>query len=163
MPAHGRCWIDTSLPVPLTWNHGVVQLGHHSYSATKDCSSNCLNSWHWDDVTIAPAVPLGLVPTKPRWATATVVRPSVALQRPAPTEPCSDSPAVGTIAVSFDGGRTYTPAVRKSLGRHAAEQFSSYLQPIPAGTTTITFSGLPDRYVLKWMVANINVVSPAGG
>ena len=51
------------LPSEASWDVGVVQFGHHSYNPTKDCppESPCRpDSWHWDSVRIAPAVPLSI-------------------------------------------------------------------------------------------------------
>jgi hypothetical protein len=159
MPDFGRCWVNTAFPSPLTWDVGVVQLGHHSYNATKDCSGACVNTWHWDNVNINPSVPLNIVPPSPRWAVATSNSRTIQLQRPAPAGGSLRFAAVGMIQVSFNGGQTYTPAVRRSLDRRAPEHFSSYLQPIPAGTTSITFQGSADQYIGRWMVSNVNVVA----
>jgi hypothetical protein len=47
---------------PLSWNQGVVQFGHHSYTPLKDCEDNpqficAANTWHWDNIGISPALP----------------------------------------------------------------------------------------------------------
>ena len=59
MPAYSLAWVDTALP-DLGWAQGVVQFGHHSYNPTKECPDCTPNTWHWDNVTIDPAVPFNI-------------------------------------------------------------------------------------------------------
>lgn len=166
MPGYDHWWVDAPISPPLDWSAGVVQLGQHAYNPTKDCSGDCANTWHWDTVSLSPSRPLQIVPTAPRWAVARRGgSDTLTLQRPAPAGALVRFAAVGAnVEFSYDGGATWTRAVRMPADRHAPEHFSSWQAPIPEGATAITVRATGDSYISTWMVANVNVLSqgPAG-
>lgn len=69
-------WIDAPLSPPLDWMSGVVQFGHHSYNPHKQCTdsgrpaTDCpADTWHWDNVSLSPYVPLTIIRGAPRMVT----------------------------------------------------------------------------------------------
>ena len=69
MPQYNFWWVDADIPT-LDWSQGVVQLGHHSYNPEKDCNYDGTcgpNTWHWDNVSITPAVPFTILRADQRY------------------------------------------------------------------------------------------------
>jgi hypothetical protein len=144
MPAYGLWWHDTSIP-DLGWSTGVVQFGHHSYSPTKDCgdfAACTANTWHWDNVSINPAVPLGITRSTQRAADPA----SPTLTFPAHAGGTLHFAASGAPEMSLDGGATWQrPQV---AGRVTHDYlFVNYRVPIPAGSTRVQFRGATGWFV----------------
>ena len=59
----------------------------------------------------------------------------------------------------FDGGETWTPAVRQALLKAADEHFKSYWTPIPAGVDRVLIRGA-DGWFGPWMVRDISIWAP---
>ena len=58
----------------MTWNQGVIQFVHRSFDPSKGCSGGGAcgpNTWHWDNVSIAPAMPFSLLRGDRRYVDAT--------------------------------------------------------------------------------------------
>jgi hypothetical protein len=147
MPDYTHCWADNlPLATSLDWNSGVVQIGHHSYNPLKGCIAGrtpCQpNTWHWDNVRMEPALPFQIIRSAPRAASLTITNDTLTLERPAPAGAIVRFLAIGNaIEVSFDGGNTWQPAVKREQENNQPERFSSYWMPIPEGTTAIKVRG----------------------
>lgn len=123
-------WFDVNLSPNLTYNQGIVQLGHHSYTPFKD-NSGVAATWHWDNVSINPATPFTMLDVSPRFKTGanstTLTFPS------APAGSILRFSAIGKPVVNGAGRNpvTYTGH---------PEHWSSYNVPIPQGATSATLS-----------------------
>lgn len=142
MPQYDFWWIDTKM-ADLGWDRAVVQLGHHSYAPFK-CDGRCApNTWHWDNVTIAPAVPFTIVQADRRAASAELGT-TVQFDAPAPPESHLRFVAAGSgIDVSFDGGGSWQRAMPRPIreGKDVNYTVLSYWTPMPAGASSVTLRG----------------------
>ena len=129
LPGAGLWWYDADLPVMLPFEEAVVQFGHHSYNPGK--GGGTPNTWHWDNLSIAPAVPFSIEVTSPE---TVVTAGTNSLGRPAPPGAALRFAANGSIVEIEDGRgwRTVTPQ-RAGDGFRSA----SYFVAIPEGTTTV--------------------------
>jgi hypothetical protein len=147
LPNSNLWWIDTSIADP-GWNTGIVQLGHHSYNPTKDCSSSTLvclpDTWHWDNVSINPAIPFNIIKADRRYVLKGDASNVVTFNSPAPANAFLRFSGIGTIEVSFNGG-PFQPAVKAQssalpgIGDYHPEHMSNYWTSIPQGTHTVGF------------------------
>ncbi|GEM_PF-1841283 len=157
MPDYDFWWIDSPIE-PLDWDQGIVQFGHHSYNPTKGCTNCGPNTWHWDNVEIAPAIPFTMLQADRR-----AVSPSgavhVTFPSPAPTDAYLRFAGVGTnLEISVDGGTTWQPAQLQVQEQYDESTFQSYWTPIPAGTTQVHFRG-ESWYDGDWHVRDISIWS----
>jgi hypothetical protein len=144
LPDYNLWWIDTPI-ADLGWDRAIVQFGHHSYSPTKDCGAeSCVpNTWHWDNVSIAPAVPFTIVPGETR-RIGEEFGNEVQFAAPAPPGSHLRFVAIGSaMEVSFDGGARWQPAVPRPIreGRDVLNTFVSYWTPMPDGATSVLVRG----------------------
>jgi hypothetical protein len=163
MPTYNFYWIDSAIP-ELDWNQGIVQFGHHSYNPAKDagCPINqntktgCApTTWHWDNVSINPAVPFILLRADQRMADAEAAQ--VRFSAPTPANAYLRFAGIGNqIEISFDNGKTWQPTVRQATEKSAEEHFSSYWTPIPAGIQDIQFRGA-DWWGGPWVARDISI------
>ena len=154
MPQYNLWWVDTAMP-ELAWQQGVVQFGHHSYNPTK-CEGGCTaNTWHWDNVSITPAVPFTMIKGQARVANAE--QPVVQLAAPAPAGSRLRFAAWGQgLEVSVDGGQSWQAARVQPAEFQFWHHFMSYWMEIPAGTTTVQFRNTnPDSR--DWLVRDLSV------
>ena len=158
MPDYDFWWVDTEIP-ELDWGQGVVQLGHHSYNPTKDCSNCAPNSWHWDNVFIEPAVPFNMIKADRRY-TNIFDGSTVNFAAPAPKDAHLRFAGVGqNFEVSFDGGASWQPAQVQDQRRHN-EHFWSFWTPIPEGTQQVQFRADKTMYFNEdWMVRDLAIWS----
>ena len=170
IPSLNAWWIDTDI-ADLGWSSGVLQLGHHSYNPEKadgcgppvEVTACSADTWHWDNVGIAPAVPFTILNADRR--SADPASPQLTFA-PAPANAHLRFTGIGrNLALSFDGGRTWTAAQLQAYEQQLGEEhFSSYWTPIPAGTQSVLFRGT-DWFAGPWMVRNATIwsgVSPTG-
>jgi len=163
MPAYNFYWSDSPMP-DLGWTQGIVQFGHHSYNPSKDAGCaitqnagmGCApNTWHWDNVSISPAVPFTLVRADRRVADAT--NGQIRFPAPAPANAHLRFAGIGSnLSVSFDGGASWQPAQLQAQKGTAEEHFKSYWMPIPAGVTSVQFRGNA-WWGGQWLVRDISV------
>jgi hypothetical protein len=166
MPAYGFWWVDTDI-APLGWTQGVVQLGHHSYNPQKDCvvgpEITCQpNTWHWDNVSISPAVPFTLLRGDRRVVSAANATLPVRFPAGAPADAHLRFSAIGgNIAVSTDGGRTWQAAQRQAVVKPDQDEiFKQYWTPVPQGTASVLIRGAdPSQGV--WLARDISIWSLA--
>jgi len=139
MPAQNLWWIDTDVPA-LSWGRGVVQLAQHSYNPSKACDYNGScgpNTWHWDNVSISPAVPFAIDHGTSRFVSPEEGPGGVSFSSPAPPNSFLRFSAIGNASVSFDGGHTWRDAARQAQELSDPSHYSSFWMPIPAGTQTV--------------------------
>lgn len=128
------------------FDRGVVQFGHHSYNPTKD-NAGTPATWHWDNLTIFPAVPFDIINADRRFAEGP--EQIVKFFKVAPANGHLRFSGIGTVEVSFDGG-PWKPAVKaaasKSTDGYHPEHLSSYWTPVPAATSSVRFRFSPEQW-----------------
>jgi hypothetical protein len=145
MPEYKQWWFDTDIP-DLGFTQGVVQLGHHSYNPTK-AENGHPGTWHWSEFSISSSVPFTMLRGDIQSINSNTHR-GVCFPAPATSESHLRFAGVGTIEVSFDGGRNFVaPQPAAQIGPHnegAAQVglFASYWTPIPQGTRSVVFRGI---------------------
>lgn len=116
-----------------TWTQAVVQIGHHSYTPTKD-GAGVPATWHWDNVKLNPSVPFTIAHAQERFVEhgQTVHFPA------APANAFLRFSAIGTVSVN--GNVVARQWATEQNGR--PNTFSSYFVPIAEGATqaTLTFA-----------------------
>jgi hypothetical protein len=152
MPDYNFWWVDNPVE-DLGWDVGVVQFGHHSYTPKKDCDNCTPNTWHWDNISIAPALPFTMERAQQREATP--ASPVVSFAQPAIEDARLRFVGIGgNLEVSFDGG-SWQPVRRQLQEINRDDNFSSHMMPIPPGTTRVQFRG-EDWYGGEWRVRDIS-------
>ncbi len=155
MPEYDFWWIDGPIE-PLDWDQGIVQFGHHSYNPTKGCTDCGPNTWHWDNVELAPAVPFTMLRADQRMVTPDNTT-HVTFPADAPADAHLRFAGVGTnLEISVDGGSTWQRAQMQAQERYDDSTFQSYWTPIPAGTVQVHFRGEP-WYDGDWYVRDISI------
>ncbi len=135
MPGRSITWVDDSIPT-LNFTQGVVTWGHHSYTPEKD-NSGVPNTWHWDNMSISPAVPFTMIKALSRYVDGSGQRMDFA--SPAPAN--SYLRFSGICAISVDG-----VAVSPQVSTRASEHFQSYFLPIAAGKQSASIGFAPDGW-----------------
>ena len=182
------CWIDSDLPTPLdpaVWsNQAAFMMTHVTYNAEKSCSSEedqfyivhnptgdaqCPpDTWHWDNVRIDPARPFTILNPVQRFAEFT--DPSgantVTFAQPAPPGARLSYIAAGDCTqqrFSTDGGASWISAAPQPTATQCQhpENGGEYWTPIPAGTTSVKFTG--QRTFGVWSAGGIAIWANAGG
>lgn len=157
MPENDIWWLDTPIEA-LDWDTGIVQIGHHSYDPRKDCDTCSPNTWHWDNVTVDPAIPFTMVHADRRFVDPTS-SDAVSLTAPAPDGAHLRFAGIGAnLEVTFDGGRSWQPAEIQQQEKLEEDKFWSYWMPVPAGTQEIGFRG-EAWWGGTWHVRDISVWS----
>jgi hypothetical protein len=162
MPDYNFWWIDTSF-APVDWSQGIVQIGHHSYNPMKDCTVCLPNTWHWDNVSISPAVPFTMIHANQRFVEAG--NNAVQFSVPAPANAHLRFSGIGdNVEVSFNSGATWQTAQMQAQKDYHGDHFRTYWMPIPAGTTSVNFRG-EAWYGGGWHARNISIwsLTPPGG
>ena len=143
MPEYDRTFHTWTPPSPIPWRHGIVQLGHHSYTPTKD-GAGAPHTWHWDELEIDPALPfqmIGAVGGPHTYVRSADGHPcddacTVAFEHPAPAGAYLRFAAWGTVDLDVgDGWRR----VEGNRPRTKQEHAMSYWVPIPTGTQSVRF------------------------
>jgi hypothetical protein len=133
-------YFDGSVP-DVGFSQGVVQFAHHSYNPTKD-GAGLPATWHWDEMSISPAVAFGIIKTHTR---ALFQDGIVVFDAQAPTNSWLRFSALGSIQYSVNGGVSYKAATKQAFVGHY-EHVSPYFIPIPAGTQTVLFKFSADDW-----------------
>jgi hypothetical protein len=159
MPAYNFYWLDTDIS-NLGWANGVVQLGHHSYNPMKNGGGNNPDTWHWDNISVNPATPFTIVEATRRMADPS--NPQLSFSAPAPAGGNLRFTGRGNnLKVSFNGGASWQNAGRQAVSKADQEEvFKSYWMPVPAGTTSVKFSGSA-WFAGQWEVRDASFFSPA--
>jgi hypothetical protein len=157
MPAYNFWWYNKTIPA-LDWTVGVVQFGHHSYNPKKDCTRCLPNTWHWDNVSIKPAVPFTIIRATQRY-TDVSNGAKITFAAPAPNNANLRFSGIGkSLQVSYNNGASWINAVSQAQEKHVEEAFWSYWMPIPAGTQTVLFRGTK-WWGGNWRVKDVSVWS----
>jgi hypothetical protein len=132
----------------------VVQFGHHSYNPTK-CRNCSPNTWHWDNISIAPARPFTIINADVKLVTGE--EPSqINFPTPAPANAHLRFAAMGAnIQLSFDAGKNWQAAKPQNQEGSASHHVSSYWTPIPEGTRAVMLRGEPAWGV--WAARDITI------
>jgi hypothetical protein len=162
MPAYNLWWIDTQV-ADLGWSAGVVQFGHHSYNPTK-CSPCSPDTWHWDNVSISPAVPFTMIGADRRYVDGNGLA-EVRFDRPAPAGARLRFMAMSGPKpdISFDGGATWETAEEQPSSRPVADHFRMYFTPAPAGATSVRLRAAGGYWGGSWLARDFSIWSPGGG
>ncbi len=157
-----NCWADSTI-ADLGWDKAIVQLGHHTYSQDKGSAIDASgpNTWHWDNVSISPALPFTMIKGDKDAILGKQVQ-SITFTQPAPANAFLRFAAVSSFDLSFDGGVTWQPATRSPLMKIQAEHFQNYWTPIPQGVQTIHFRGGPATWTGSWVARHISIWSDNG-
>jgi hypothetical protein len=138
------CWYDNAtFPQPLNFQRAVVQFQHHSYNPEKGSGpsggtdTGRANTWHWDEFYLSDSVPFTLVRARERYF---INSGTFTFNTPAPANSYVRFTAIGDVIKI--NGQTVQPQVTKSHDEH----FSSYLVPIPEGSTSVTYQGTGGWY-----------------
>jgi hypothetical protein len=164
IPALNAWWVDNNF-ADLGWTSGIVQLGHHSYNPEKDCSGCTANTWHWDNVSISPAIPFTIL-NGSRRAVSAASPGAMTFPAPAPAGSRLRFTGIGrNLAVSVDGGSTWIPAQRQAYAQQLGEEhFDSYWTPVPAGTQSVLIRG-SNWFAGAWIASNVAIwanTAPSG-
>lgn len=169
MPEYNNWFVNADLPSPLAYSQGVVQFGEQAYDTGKECSAGsqpnmtCVNNtWHWSDFSISDAVPftmirpagLGSGPIGGGASTPTIDLPTAS----PPNSFLRFAAAGDVINYSLDRGRTWARAVEQPASKMHQTANKNYFVPIPAGVTSVTFSG-KDYGGGPWLVQDPSVWS----
>lgn len=163
MPAYGRWWTQNAVISPaLSWTQGVVQLGHHSYTPLKDCAGPCsANTWHWDNVSINPAAPLGIIRANERYVDT---QRTLTFPQPIPTGArLRFAASAATIDLSYNGGATWTRATPQATTVSPQDEFHarSYFVALPPGTSSVTVRGTPS-WAGSWIAKDFALWTQGG-
>jgi hypothetical protein len=155
LPALGLVWMDADLAQPLDWSQGIVQIGHHSYTPTKDNAGHP-GTWHWDNVSLNPAQPFQIIRAAERAGSAFTFRD------PAPADSYLRFAGFGALEISLDGGQTWVAAQRQAQQKDGGYNASSYWHPVPAGTTAFQVRGTESAPSSgPWHVQDVAIFSRA--
>ena len=124
---------DTAI-ASLGFTKGVVQIGHHSYTPTKD-DAGVPGTWHWDNISVEPSTPFSIIQADRRYVDGAQ---TVNFASPAPTGSNLRFSANGIVEVNFGGG---WQAARIQPAETNVDRTKSYWMPIPAGTQAVQFRG----------------------
>lgn len=133
---------DVAAVAPFT--SGVVQFAHHSYVPTKD-GAGVPATWHWDNLTIAPARPFTMIKADRRYVDRK--GGTVTFASPAPENAYLRFSAI--CRVSVNGVRVdWQPAYSRWDGtlHHSPDHVADYFVPIAAGTQTVDLSFAADGF-----------------
>ncbi len=159
MPDVPFYWISEDIPGGLPFNRGVVQFGHNSYDVfdCADCSVGA-NTWHWDNIYLAPAEPITAIHANRRHVDNSSAS-FVTFASPAPANSHLQFTGIGfNLEVSFNNGATWRPAVTQHGREMHHWRYKNYWMPIPAGTTRVDFRG-DNPYDGHWQIQDISILS----
>lgn len=150
-----------------------------SYNPTKDLT-NCPtrdgpgcqpNTWHWDDISINPAIPLGI--RRANEDQATTGSSLMTFSQPAPANALlrfiarSSGDPARRLQVSYDNGGSWRDAVDQCAEgplpacRIGGEWFQSFQMPIDQGVTSVRFRAVDGS--ASWLVRDAGWLAVAGG
>jgi hypothetical protein len=142
----GKTLLQGNFPTPLPFTQSVVQFSQIAYAPEKcdtgamDASSCQANTWRWSDFAFSSAVPYTLLrPTDQQ--VVTNAGGAITFGAPAPAGSYLKFAAIGSVQVSYDGGKTFSAAQKPPMDASLfhEERLTSYLTPVPAGTRSVQF------------------------
>ncbi len=164
-------WVDTETdaegnPVNIPWNKAAVMMGHYVYNSRKG-GNGMENTWHWDNLYIAPAIPMSISVPDARFADSD--DPTLSFDLPAPPNAfllfaAPDIQRVSnSIEVSFDEGNNWNKAQRitgstTDVTDPWGVSYGSFKITIPEGTQEVRFRG-QDGDIQRWMARDVYIFS----
>jgi hypothetical protein len=147
-------------PMGVLDQYGIV---HNAYGDLH-CPPN---TWHWDNVTLNPAVPYSVISSSPPTAGTTSARPfTVNFAAPAPANANLSFVSWGEtsqLRVSFDGGRTWIPPrFQPSTSFAHTEVGEQVFMPVPVGLRSVMVMGA-NGYWGGFAANTFKLVMPPGG
>jgi hypothetical protein len=159
MPEYDVWWFDGEIE-PLDWTQGVIQIGHHSYNPLKNCPECHANTWHWDNVSITPAVPFTMIRGDKR-SLSVPFGDTITFVEPSPKNAYLRFAGIGSnIELSYDNGKSWKKArlQMQEEWKFKDENFKSYFTPIPQGVSSVKFRG-EDWFAGEWIVRDVTIWS----
>jgi hypothetical protein len=152
MPTYGKCFIDADFS-DLGWDKAVLQIQHSTYNPTKgSCVQGCgANTWHWDNISLTPAIPFYIDRVTPRTGT------SFNFHQPTPQNAFLRFSGLGNWEYSINNGQTWAGVARQQQEMNRPEHAQSYWQPIPAGVTNVKLRGSPDQWNKAFVARDVAI------
>jgi hypothetical protein len=142
MPRYNLWWVDATLTPEIAadlvvWgSKAVVQIGHHSFNPAADGGKP--DTWHWDNIGMAPAVPFSVINVDRRYVEQGPDR-TVRFSRPAPAASMLRFAGYGSgFQVRFDQG-AWEPAQPQVQQFAISDRYQSFWTPVPEGATRVEF------------------------
>ena len=149
LPNDNIVFSDVAMP-SLPFSRAVVQFTHYSYNPRKAGGTNTPNTWHWDEIRMAPTVPFTIIRGDRRFVDGT--GGTVNFASPAPANARLRFTAMGMAPdVSFDGGSTWQVPSLQTYSK-SSEPEAQFFTSIPAGATRVTLR--PARTIGWWTERN---------
>lgn len=146
LPAHDIVFADVALDQPLAFTRGVVQFAHYSYTPAKCEGCAGANTWHWDEIHLAPSVPFSIARGDRRHVDG--AGGEVKFAKSAGPGARLRFVAAGVAPeISLDGGTTWQQPLEQQLSR-ASDPIRQYWTPVPTGTTRVQLR--PGRPITWW-------------
>ena len=105
------------------------------------------NTWHWDNISISPAIPFNIIKADRRYIDS--ASQTLNFNAPAPAGSNLRFSGIGQIQVAFNGG-AFQPATKAQSsflgGNYHADHMSSYWMPVPTGTKSIQLKFAKDDW-----------------
>jgi hypothetical protein len=157
-------WVsDAPIDPPLDWSQAVVQFGHHSFSPENPCGNDGTcgpQTWHWDNIAIAPALPFTILNASQRYAEADPT--AFTFAEAAPERAFLRFSAVGErMRVSYDNGASWSLAAAQPNDELAVGSFITYFAPVPRGTTSVLVDG-DAWWAGPWHVRDVSIWGMSG-
>lgn len=150
-PGENICWVKDQ-PHNLTVKQAVVQIGHHTYNATKAVCCQEPGTWHWDNLYMSDSIPFTIIRANERSRTN---NGTFTFRGPAPANAFLRFSAIGDVKIN---GQSVNPQVPY----YSVEHFNSYKIPIAQGTTSVTFSGT-HPWGLNSVMKDVSIFSLVSG
>lgn len=169
IPSVNLWWVDTNVSLPFS--QGILQVGHHSYTPTKDAGcgpppgqTSCEpDTWHWSDFAISRTGTFGIL--NGDLMSAHAGAETVHFPAPAPAGSFLRFSGLGldSLRVSYSGGAPVAPQRQVQAGRQGSgvsdpSEYVNYWTPVPEGTTSVRFSG-QDWWGGPWWAEGIAIWS----
>jgi hypothetical protein len=149
LPNDNIVFSDVAMP-SLPFSRAVVQFTHYSYNPRKSAPGQMPNTWHWDEIRMAPSVPFTIIRADRRYVDGT--GGTVNFASPAPANARLRFTAMGMAPdVSFDGGATWQVPTLQTYSK-SSEPEAQFFTAIPAGATRVTIR--PARTIGWWTERN---------
>ena len=148
-PDESICWFQDK-PHGLSVTQAVVTYGHHAYDPGKSClipgcgegDPRAGGTWHWDNLSMSDSVPVTIlrgdkrsITNGPWWAPSSDADRTITFPEPAPAGSYLKFSANSNSWTTINGVQVQPEITFWS------DHFTSFLVPIPEGTTSIVWDG----------------------
>jgi hypothetical protein len=166
MPQYNFWWVDADI-APLNFDLATIQIGHHSYNPTKDCTASSLlatadpckgNTWHFDNVSIDPSLDFDIIDGA---TNSYANNQSVTFDRSAPAGSELHFIAIqgSSPQVSFNGGTSWVTPTQTPSSLMDHGKYRAYKVPAPVGTSTVRFRGVTNIYGQPFVARDASIWS----